>query len=83
MEIVGYEDLVEIGRGGYAVVYRAHQAAFGRPVAIKVLTTAGLGETDRARFEREALAMGRLSWHPNIVVVHETGTTEALSLIHI
>ena len=76
MEIAGYEDLEEIGRGGYAVVYRAHQAQFGRQVAIKVLTNPGFGETDRARFEREALAMGRLSWHPNIVIVHETGTTD-------
>lgn len=76
MEIAGYQDLEEIGRGGYAVVYRAHQAQFGRQVAIKVLTNPGFGETDRARFEREALAMGRLSWHPNIVVVHETGTTD-------
>ncbi len=75
MEIAGYEDLEEIGRGGYAVVYRAHQAQFGRQVAIKVLTNPGFGETDRARFEREVLSMGRLSWHPNIVVVHETGTT--------
>ena len=77
LEISGYEDLEEIGRGGYAVVYRAHQAQFGRQVAIKVLTNPGFGPTDRARFEREALAMGRLSWHPNIVVVHETGTTES------
>ncbi len=75
LEIAGYEDLEEIGRGGFAVVYRAHQAQFGRQVAIKVLTNPGFGETDRARFEREALSMGRLSWHPNIVVVHETGTT--------
>ncbi|HEY5886264.1 MAG TPA: serine/threonine-protein kinase [Acidimicrobiales bacterium] len=77
MEISGYTNLEEIGRGGDAVVDRAHQAQFGRQVAIKVLINPGFGETDRARFEREALAMGRLSWHPNIVVVHETGTTEA------
>ncbi len=76
MDIAGYENLEEIGRGGYAVVYRAHQAQFGRPVAIKVLTNPGFSETDRARFEREALAMGRLSWHPNIVIVHETGVTD-------
>jgi YVTN family beta-propeller protein len=77
LEIRGYTNLEEIGRGGHAVVYRAHQAQFGRQVAIKVLINTGFGETDRARFEREALAMGRLSWHPNIVVVHETGTTDA------
>ena len=75
MEIAGYQDLEEIGRGGYAVVYKAHQAAFGRTVAIKVLTNPGFGPTDRARFQREALAMGRLSWHPNIVIVHDTGET--------
>lgn len=77
MEIAGYEDLEEIGRGGFAVVYRGHQAAFGRSVAIKVLTSPGLTDLDRSRFEREALAMGQLSWHPNIVVVHATGQTEA------
>ncbi len=77
MEIEGYEELVEIGRGGYAVVYRARQPRFDRQVAIKVMTAPGFGETDRARFEREALAMGRLSWHPHIVVVHETGTTDS------
>jgi YVTN family beta-propeller protein len=76
LEIAGYSELEEIGRGGYAVVYRARQAAFGRLVAIKVLTNPGYGEIDRARFEREALAMGRLSWHPNIVIVHDTGTTD-------
>lgn len=76
MQIDGYEELVEIGRGGYAVVYRARQPRFDRQVAIKVMTAPGFGDTDRARFEREALAMGRLSWHPHIVVVHETGTTD-------
>jgi YVTN family beta-propeller protein len=76
VKVPGYTDLEEIGRGGYAVVYRGHQAAFGRSVAIKVLTSPSVGELEKTRFEREALAMGRLSWHPNIVVVHETGMTD-------
>lgn len=75
MEISGYRDLEEIGRGGYAVVFRAHEDAFGRSVAIKLLLSPGLSDLDRTRFEREALAMGQLSWHPNIVVVHATGVT--------
>ena len=31
------EDLVRIGRGGFATVYRAFQPRFGRRVAVKVL----------------------------------------------
>lgn len=68
MQVEGYEDLTEIGRGGYAIVYRAFQPRFDRQVAIKVLTNPGLTDQDRSRFEREGVAMGRLSWHPNIVV---------------
>ncbi len=41
-----------------------------------MLTTAGMSELDQTRFAREAMAMGQLSWHPNIVVVHDTGVTE-------
>jgi len=37
-EIPGYEGLAEIGHGGFAVVYRAHDDRFNRSVAIKVLT---------------------------------------------
>ncbi len=76
MELAGFEDLVEIGRGGFAVVYRANQQALGRSVALKVLTTPGLSDDDRRRFEREGIAMGLLSWHPNIVLVHHTGLTD-------
>jgi serine/threonine protein kinase len=76
VQVEGYEDLTEIGRGGYAIVYRAFQPRFDRQVAIKVLTNPGLTDQDRSRFEREGVAMGRLSWHPNIVVVLEAGVTD-------
>ncbi|MFI6365547.1 protein kinase [Nocardia sp. NPDC050630] len=70
----GLEDAVEIGRGGFGVVYRCTQASLDRTVAVKVLTSE-LDEDNQARFVREQRAMGRLTGHPNIVTVLETGTT--------
>ncbi|WP_063057626.1 protein kinase domain-containing protein [Nocardia sienata] len=69
----GYLDAVEIGRGGFGVVYRCRQPELDRTVAVKVLT-AGLDEENRARFLREQRAMGRSTGHPNIVTVLEAGT---------
>ncbi|WP_040699340.1 protein kinase domain-containing protein [Nocardia vinacea] len=71
---VGFEEAVEIGRGGFGVVYRCRQVALDRTVAVKVLT-AELDEDNRARFVREQRAMGRLTGHPNIVTVLEAGAT--------
>lgn len=70
----GYVDLVEIGRGGDSVVFRARQVSLNRDVAIKVL----LLDDDEtlARFEREieiTVDLGRQ--HPNIMSVLATGTT--------
>lgn len=73
--IEGFEGAVEVGRGGFAVVYRARQPALNRQVAIKVLAPADT--TNQRRFEREGWAMGTLSGHPNIVNVLETGITSA------
>ncbi|WP_330249278.1 protein kinase [Nocardia sp. NBC_00565] len=72
--VAGFEDAVEIGRGGFGVVYRCTQVALDRIVAVKVLTTE-LDEENRARFLREQRAMGRLTGHPNIVTVLQAGTT--------
>jgi non-specific serine/threonine protein kinase len=69
----GFEDAVEIGRGGFGVVYRCRQVGLDRVVAVKVLT-ADLHE-HRARFAREQRAMGRLTGHPNIVAVLQVGET--------
>ena len=73
--IDGLGELFEIGRGGFGVVYRAHQPALGRVVAVKVLVGV-LDDRVRARFEREGHAMGALSGHPNIVTVYATGFTK-------
>jgi serine/threonine protein kinase len=72
----GFEDAVEVGRGGGGVVYRCYQTSLARSVAIKVLTT-DLDEGDRERFLREGYAMGALSGHPNIVNILQVGVTES------
>jgi YVTN family beta-propeller protein len=74
--VPGLDDVEEIGRGGFGVVYRARQRALNRMVAVKVLGT-GLDEADRERVAREAWAMGTLSGHPNIVNVFDVGVTPA------
>ena len=66
--------MVEIGRGGFGVVYRAVEAELGRAVAVKVLPPL-LGEDAQLRFERERLALGSLSGHPHIVNIHRSGRT--------
>lgn len=65
-------DLVEVGRGGFGVVYRARQEQFRRDVAVKVIT-AKLDERARARFTQECRALGQLSGHPHIVPVYDGG----------
>jgi ATP/maltotriose-dependent transcriptional regulator MalT len=70
----GFEDVAEIGRGGFGVVYRCAQPLLDRTVAVKVLT-ADLDQENLDRFLREQHAMGRLSGHPHIVTIFQVGTT--------
>jgi len=72
---MGLDEVQEIARGGFGVVYRCRQSALDRIVAVKVLTT-GLDEVSVQRFLREQRAMGRLTGHPNIVNVLEAGVTD-------
>ncbi|MEV0031581.1 protein kinase [Nocardia sp. NPDC050793] len=73
LRAIGFDDVDEIGRGGFGVVYRCVQPELDRTVAVKVLT-AHLDE-NRERFVREQRAMGRLTGHPNIVGVLQVGET--------
>lgn len=71
----------ELGAGGMARVYQAHDTAIDRFVAVKVLREQF--EDDpvfRERFAREARAAGRLS-HPNIVAVYDVGRENGSSYI--
>lgn len=76
LRLKGFEDLKEIGRGGFAVVYRARQSALSRDVAIKVLSADGSDPNVRRRFRREGASMGMLSEHPAIMQVHEAGVDD-------
>src|SRR5881409_1498996 len=65
-----YEILGELGRGGMATVYLAHDIALDRKVAIKVMSPALLtGEGMAERFKREARTAASLS-HPNIIPIY-------------
>ena len=68
-----YQILERIGRGAMGVVYRAHDSAMRRDVALKVLMTDLEDDPDiRTRFHREAEAAARLS-HPNIITIFDVG----------
>lgn len=71
-----YEIKREIGRGGMAVVYLAHDPHFERDVVIKLLTIDPTSDTTlRERFRREAKTIAGLE-HPAIVPVYDYGEEE-------
>ena len=65
-----------IGSGGFSVVYRAHQEAMNRFVALKILKAdASSDEKIVERFRREALFASHLS-HPNTITLFDYGHTD-------
>src|SRR5216117_1201521 len=74
-----YEVLAELGRGGMATVYLAHDLALDRKVAIKVLAPALLhmGEGMVERFKREARTAAALS-HPHIIPIYAVKESERI-----
>jgi serine/threonine protein kinase len=79
--VSGYRIDGEIGRGGMAVVYAAHQEALDRPVALKVLAEHLAGEPAfRERFLREARIASRLH-HPHLVRTYDIDELDGLPCI--
>ena len=74
MQVGNYQILNEISRGSMGVIYKAHDRALDRTVALKVMSTGGgeFAHEDQARFRREAHAMARIH-HPNVVAIHGAG----------
>ncbi len=73
-----YEILAELGRGGMATVYLAHDLSLDRQVAIKVMAPALLtGEGMVERFKREARTAAQLS-HPHIIPIFAVRESENL-----
>ena len=66
-----YKILAQLGQGGMARVYRAHQENLDREVAVKVLPPWYAADRNFVeRFDLEARLIARLS-HPNIVTIHD------------
>jgi DNA-binding beta-propeller fold protein YncE/tRNA A-37 threonylcarbamoyl transferase component Bud32 len=79
--LAGYRLDEIIGRGGMAIVYRAHDERLGRSVALKVLTPRlAIDEAFRRRFIRESRIAASLD-HPNIVPIFEAGEASGLLFI--
>ena len=68
-----YKIIEEIGKGGFATVYRAVDTTLNRKVALKVLDPLLMrDEAFVARFQQEARAAASLE-HPHIVPIYEVG----------
>ena len=75
-QIAGYGLEESIGRGGMGVVYRAHDLALERSVALKLLAPQLAEDPDfRERFLVESRLAASLD-HPNVVPVFDAGEVE-------
>src|SRR5215471_7123327 len=71
-----YDVLEELGHGGMATVYRAHDKRLGRDVAVKVLHPHLRDSAEVAhRFSAEAKAVAKLR-HANIVEVFDVSSED-------
>lgn len=71
--IGGYEIKRLLGEGGLGTVFLAEQLSMNREVALKVLRSKWLDDTEfRQRFLLEAQHVGKMS-HPNLIGVYDAG----------
>jgi len=72
-----FEIVTELGRGGMATVFLAHDLKHDRPVALKVLLPELAATVGPERFEREIKLAARLQ-HPHILTVLDSGEANGL-----
>jgi serine/threonine protein kinase len=65
----------EIGRGGMAIVFLAHDTTHDRPVAVKVLRPSARARVGAERFLAEIRTTAALR-HPHIVPLYDSGEAE-------
>lgn len=76
-----YDISGEIGRGGMGAVYRAKDTRLDRDVALKFVSEAGIGSSERfPHFDREVHAASALN-HPNIITIHDIGSADGVPYI--
>jgi len=76
-----YEIKTELGRGGMATVFLAHDPRFQRDVALKILPPEFLHDPSfKARFQREATTIATLE-HQAIVPVYDFGEENGLPFL--
>jgi eukaryotic-like serine/threonine-protein kinase len=80
-----YTILNVLGQGAMGVVYKAFDPHIQRPVAIKVVHKALLGDDEAkdsiaARFRNEAQAVGRIA-HPGVVAIYDFGEDQDTAYI--
>jgi serine/threonine-protein kinase len=75
-----YRIVSQIGEGGMGVVYKARDEHLDRWVAIKTLAPGRISDPDRRRLLLEAKMASSLN-HPNIVVIHDAASSDAIDFI--
>jgi tetratricopeptide (TPR) repeat protein len=76
-----YRIVEKIGAGGMGEVYRAHDERLGRDVALKVLLSSTLADSNAIKlFRNEAQILCKLN-HPNIATVHDFDTQDGVSFL--
>src|ERR1700730_7581895 len=80
--LAGYRLEEQVGRGGFAVVFRALDERLGRPVALKILSPALASSSPefRRRFIAESRAAAAVD-DPHIIPVYEAGEADGVLFI--